>query len=1016
MRAFGQYLSRRRNAVIAGSLAVALVAGAGAVTWSVLSGQQPEAVDCAQREAPTTADASAIAVACKTEVEVLQDRTAWETYYATSEGATRLEMTSFPSRTNVNGEWEPIDTTIGSAVDADGMLPVAAPVFGMTVNGGGAAGAGSPLGVIQRGKHRFEVWFPLALPAPSIDESRAVYELTTGVRLISHISAAGTGFTPVIELDTPAAAVWLETQLNAARVAQGLPGTGLDIPFRTSLSAGLRLVLAEGGAVHVLNAADELIFEAPPSYMWDSSGFIPEDPALPNGQGAPAPEPSESVEEGNGSSEKARAEWAWPGDKVAHMPVTLSGSTMVVSPNRTMLQSPATQWPVRIDPGFSGHGAADWTMLRTGGYTSSMYKFTNISSSYPGGGVGRCIGTSACGTSYYISRLVWQYGGLSSIGALAPADVTAASLRVYGESSNNCTAAKTELWHTGGINSASTWSNVQWRAKNSERNEAHRSGCASGPGWREFNALPALQTVAQDNGSTITLGLKATDESTMAGWKRFLNSATLSVTYNRAPATPTLPKLTNPVAPCTTGAGRPAINDTTPQMSGKVTDPDGGTVYADHQIFNVTTGAQLWTARSAGAASGAVFSATLPAGNALSTGVVYGYRLKAWDGARASGWSTVCEFTIDLTAPTAPTITPVTIGVEAVYEQNVERGGVGLAGKFALDRGVGPNADAVSFNYQFTGPTPLSGNEPVDPSGKAVITFDPQAAGPIVLTVHAVDAAGNLSTPTTYNFDVAASVEDAVWTFDEGTGTTAHDSVGTTDLTLTGGTWVDGPHTQFGSRDGDTAIRYDGVDDAASGGPVVDTTGSFVVAAHVWLDADRVDDGVPFTAVGQEGTNAPGFELGVSMCGTTPCWSFGMADTDTTTATVTKVTAPPTTIPVKGGQWVQLVGEHDESGNRLRLWVCEIGTPTAPAPAAPSRFETPRTATTWGSTGGFLIGRGEAAGAAGHWWPGVIDNVRVFTGEVASEEKIRRLCQGAEASDFGGDAGELDPTQDEEGQ
>ena len=76
----------------------------------------------------------------------------------------------------------------------------------------------------------------------------------------------------------------------------------------------------------------------------------------------------------------------------------------------------------------------------------------------------------------------------------------------------------------------------------------------------------------------------------------------------------------------------------------------------------------------------------------------------------------------------------------------------------------------------------------------------------------------------------------------------------------------------------------------------------------------------------------------------------------------------------------------------------------------PVKSETSRAAAPWTAAGAFTLGRSLTSGTAGSWWPGLIDNVRVFSGQVVAEEKIRRMCHGAEARDFSAGPDALDPT------
>jgi hypothetical protein len=50
-------------------------------------------------------------------------------------------------------------------------------------------------------------------------------------------------------------------------------------------------------------------------------------------------------------------------------------------------------------------------------------------------------------------------------------------------------------------------------------------------------------------------------------------------------------------------------------------------------------------------------------------------------------------------------------------------------------------------------------------------------------------------------------------------------------------------------------------------------------------------------------------------------------------------------------------------------------------------------------------------GVPDNYWRGRVDNVRVFDGQIVAENKIRRLCQGADDVDFRGGAPALDPTR-----
>lgn len=426
---------------------------------------------CLAAEAATAEQARALADECNSRIEVLDERSAWETSFVTADGQSILEIDLVPQRTDVNGAWEPIDTAIQPSGQKGGMLEVVAPIVDVQISNGDSTGV-QPLGVITAAGQTIKVWFPLELPVPVLDGDRATYTLAPGVRMVTHINADGSGFTPVVELADPKAAEWFRNALSKERAVRGLAGVGFDIPLMIETSDGLTTSVREGGVVEVVDAAQNVVFQAPPSFMWDSAGAVPVDPALPR-------EPDAK------RTEAVRDEWALPGDTVAQMAVKVDESALVISPDSAMLSSKDTTWPVFIDPGISAHLRSDWIMLRTGDYTTSVPKFTETGPGYPGGGVGRCVG-SECNVGYYISRLVWQFTGLSTIASLAGTDITSATFRVYGISSYTCTPAKTDLYHTAEIHAGSNWGNMPFESGQTSETSAHRPGCAAGASWREL--------------------------------------------------------------------------------------------------------------------------------------------------------------------------------------------------------------------------------------------------------------------------------------------------------------------------------------------------------------------------------------------------------------------------------------------------------------------------------------------------------------------------------------------------
>ena len=981
---------------MAASTAVALVGGVGIWTAVQLNTTPPEAVDCSTLEAESFNEAAPLAQACGADVEVLAERTPWQTSYATSDKTSRLEVSALPSRVQVNGKWTAPDDSLVEDEKA-GTIKVAAPVFPMQLNAGGTAGRGKPLASITSDGHRLDVWFPLDLPEPELGDSRATYQLATGIRLVVSVNGDTTGFLPVVELANPAAAKRFAAMLDAAPHSEGRVAGSMALEFATSMSDGLRLSMDDTNNVYVVDERGESQFVAPSPMMWDSSGFEILQTAT-NTQDA--------------STDRTQAPAG--GDQIVSMPVTLDDDVIVVSPDAAMLQSKTTEWPVYIDPGFSGQGATKRVLVRTSansGYNSTIVGWTDAGTGYPGQGTGYCSSTSyGCGAVFY-QRLAWRFTDMNVLKDLTSAEISKATFTVYGQHSFNCTNQTTTLWRTsdiGGYGSEPNYNNLLLLAPYGTVTTFHSNSCGN-KSDKEFDALSAARWAADNDTSTLNLAL-IVGQGSMTPWKRYINNARFAVDYNRAPDVPSIPLMTAPSLPTctpTTATSTPAIATKTPTISAIASDLDRTAVQAKFQVARTTDlSTAIWNSGYTTAmASSSRHSVTVPASAALVDGGVYAWRARAFDGTLASvAWSDWCKFAVDLTAPLTPTVTADTSSsLTVAFLENVETAGLQKLGKFTL----GPNGatDVVSYSYGFnqpTAPNPISAT-----GGIASLPYTPTTTGTVTLTVKAQDAAGNLSGAKTYIFKVATPTEDAVWVLDEGTGTSAAGSPGVP-LTASGATWTDGPHELFGSRAGDHALRFDGVNDAATAAPVVDTTKSFVVSGFVWLDKTKLGTG-SFTALSQDGTQQSGFQLGYTgTCAgmTGGCWSFSMPDT----LTGPGVATAKSSVPVTGDEWTYLLAEHNVADGKIRLWVCEIGTPDDPTVGDPVKTEATRSATPWLASGAFAVGRGQSGTANTAWWPGAVDNVRVFSGNVVAESKIRRLCQGAEATDFSVGALGIDPT------
>jgi Concanavalin A-like lectin/glucanases superfamily len=207
------------------------------------------------------------------------------------------------------------------------------------------------------------------------------------------------------------------------------------------------------------------------------------------------------------------------------------------------------------------------------------------------------------------------------------------------------------------------------------------------------------------------------------------------------------------------------------------------------------------------------------------------------------------------------------------------------------------------------------------------------------------------------------------YALDESSGRNSADAVGARGATLTGG-------ASFGPGRVGNAANFDGSTGAAT------TTGvdlrldqAFTVSAWVLLpnkDCDlskvaacRVD------AVTVDGAHSSKFRLGHIIDADNNqlgAWTFEMPESDADNAVVTKAAVSTQASDVN--TWTHLVGVYDPATKKIWLYVngTRVGDGTLNSP--------------WQPTGGVAIGRGRMNSANAEFWPGSVDDVRLYTGQL----------------------------------
>jgi alpha-L-arabinofuranosidase len=223
------------------------------------------------------------------------------------------------------------------------------------------------------------------------------------------------------------------------------------------------------------------------------------------------------------------------------------------------------------------------------------------------------------------------------------------------------------------------------------------------------------------------------------------------------------------------------------------------------------------------------------------------------------------------------------------------------------------------------------------------------------------------------------------WAFDEGSGTTAADSSGSAHpLTLQGGaSWASGVV-------GSSALAVTPQQDAASTGPVIDTSRSFTVSAWVNLASTTGYQ----TFVSEDGSQVSGFYL--QLRGDSGRFAFTRPAYDSTAAY--GIIATSTIVP-QPGVWYQLTGEYDARAGTLSLYVDGALQQTINGLAP------------WSATGPLAVGRGFFGGSPTDYVSGTIDDVRAYTGSLPAQQ-VRDLAGPGSLTVHEDQAGPaLNPTQ-----
>jgi hypothetical protein len=881
----------------------------------------PETVElrAAQAEARTTG--------VRQEIETA--RTEYATTYVNPSGTTTRAQSVTPVRVRDGAGWTDIDTTLVRR--PDGSFGPRAALLDISFSGRDS----QPLVRINRDAASVSLDAPWALREPTILDDTATYsDVLPGVDLV--MKAEAEGFREVLVIEDREAAQ--QPELRELRFALQSAGVTMS-------------ETADGGLAATDAFGTELLTAARPT-MWDSSSDTQD--------GEPHPETGADATSVTGPAE---------GDDVAPMDLAVDPSAVRVTPDADLLVSPTTTFPLYIDPAVNA-GRTQWGMVNSSYPTTSYYKWGNGENTR-GEGVGH-ISTALDGT--HTKRLFYAFntGSLNVSGRT----IVSATFRAFQTWSHDCTAAGLEAWLTNPFTSSTTWAKQPtWVGPHTARTAPKygRPDCTPGGNWLDFNVKNQVIGAQLKSWTTTTIGLKASSETANVGWRRFRNDATLEVEYNTFPNVPSAAQMLTP----TTSCGGSVPGGDLPIMQVKVSDPDGtqNQVRARFQIFKSGESTPRHTYTTSPGASGATFRQQVPA---LANGT-WAWRAQGLDaGNLQSGWTGLCNITVDGVAPKPPLIW---------YD-----GGNPTVGGDLNFHFTGGGSDVVSYRYAVNGDAPTSAAIGVF-DGKAKIRAT--SFGPFTLRVWAYDAAGNrggnASWPPKDPWLIGGTDALDWWRMNDGAGTTA-----TNVKRANNGLFLQGP-VAWGAESWDStgsslALNAAGATGAAIGGGGPADGGHFSVSAWLKVSASS-GTGRRVVASQDAGSNAA-FSLAVEK-------TAGPAVVGEAAQVANRVVATlyrsdglvglrvPSSYILEPGVWTHATMERinqPDGTAALELWVTDG--------ADGETFENASTdtvkATTLAASSGYVrIGAESRSGAPIHNFIGGIDEVVTGKGPFDDQERIR---------------------------
>ncbi|MGW0604378.1 FG-GAP-like repeat-containing protein [Streptomyces sp. NPDC002640] len=432
-------------------------------------------------------------------------------------------------------------------------------------------------------------------------------------------------------------------------------------------------------------------------------------------------------------------------------------SVLTVVPDSHLVNGDDTEWPLFVDPSFS-LSSTNWTTAYNRYPSSSFYDGANYNSGTTEARVG--FESDTWGTARSFFRL--------PLNNIKGAAVSSASIKLLETYAWSCDGRLVELWRTGSVSSKTTWSNQpSWIKQIGSKDVAHGYNSSCPDDYVTFDAKSVAQDAANGGWTSLTIGLRADNESSAYTWKKFKAEGNsrpkITVNYNRKPATPSSLKQI-PGDTCDRSSPYIRVGKRDVTLSAKSSDPDDNLNHLRFEMWRTGYQDTTTVTKKQATNSDGIASADFPL-SGLTNGYTYSWQVQAVDDSGAvSSWAPLnktdadptCRFTFDSTKPNSPKVSSTDFPQENDNGDAWSDLNPGDTGTFTF--APDGNTDVTGFGWAVNSSS-CSTPVPVAAGASATVSVKPQYAGPNVLYVCAKDSAGNLSEPTDYVFYVSPRKE-----------------------------------------------------------------------------------------------------------------------------------------------------------------------------------------------------------------------------------------------------------------